>query len=274
MSNVFRRPMFRGGPMNMNGIMSGIKDRQNYQYGERVKEEYEGIKPVVEEVMGTYKKPSGFEDPVYQLAIQTGLDLMSKADGQSLLRNIGAAGARQTPQFFKNIAEERARKRELETGVKSAALGLAGDIVGKQITAEGKPGFDEKIYEMKVGQYMEQGFEPDVAINAARFETQDAKRLRAKVGGNRYGGVIDFDLSKADQVKSNQKLLKELDGQYIYDPFAGNYKLIRDVDGRLMFDEFNSIDEIKITTAGADVEKTPEVKDPTMFGMDIEDPIA
>jgi hypothetical protein len=50
--------------LNMNGIMSGIKDRQNYQYGERVKEEYEGIKPVVEEVMGTYKKPSGFEDPV------------------------------------------------------------------------------------------------------------------------------------------------------------------------------------------------------------------
>jgi len=274
MSNVFRRPMFRGGPTNMNGIMSGIQDRQNYQYGEKVKEEYEGIKPVVEEVMGSYKKPSGFEDPVYQLAIQTGLDLMSKADGQSLLRNIGAAGARQTPQFFKNIAEERAKKRELETGVKSAALGLAGDIVGKQITAEGKPGFNEKIYEMKVGQYMEQGFEPEVAINAARFETQDAKRLRAKVGGNRYGGVIDFDLSKTDQVKANQKLLKELDGQYVYDPFAGNYKLIRDVDGRLMFDEFNSIDQIKITTAGADVEKTPEVKDTTMFGMDIEDPIA
>ena len=46
MSNVFRRPMFRGGPTNMNGIMSGINDRQNYKYGERVKEEYEGIKPV------------------------------------------------------------------------------------------------------------------------------------------------------------------------------------------------------------------------------------
>ena len=274
MSNVFRRPMFRGGPMNMNGIMSGIKDRQNYQYGERVKEEYEGIKPVVEEVMGTYKKPSGFEDPVYQLAIQTGLDLMSKADGQSLLRNIGAAGARQTPQFFKNIAEERARKRELETGVKSAALGLAGDIVGKQITAEGKPGFDEKIYEAKVLQYMEQGFEPDVAKNAAQFLTQDIKEFKAKVGNERYGGVMEFDLSKPDQVKSNKQLLIDLDGTYVYDPFEGNYKLIRYVDNQLMVDKFNSIDEIRIKTAGADIEKTPEVKDSTMFGMDIEDPIA
>jgi hypothetical protein len=274
MSNVFRRPMFRGGPMNMNGIMSGIKDRQNYQYGERVKEEYEGIKPVVEEVMGTYKKPSGFEDPVYQLAIQTGLDLMSKADGQSLLRNIGAAGARQTPQFFKNIAEERARKRELETGVKSAALGLAGDIVGKQITAEGKPGFNEKIYEAKVLQYMEQGFEPDVAKNAAKFLTQDIKEFKTKVGNKRYGGVMEFDLSKPDQVKSNKQLLINLDGTYVYDPFEGNYKLIRYVDNQLMVDKFNSIDEIRIKTAGADIEKTPEVKDSTMFGMDIEDPIA
>ena len=31
MSKVFRRPMFRkGGGVNMNGIMSGIEDRQNY----------------------------------------------------------------------------------------------------------------------------------------------------------------------------------------------------------------------------------------------------
>ena len=278
MSNVFRRPMFRGGPMNMNGIMSGIKDRQNYAVGseniESLKQYAKELEPTMQEIMGAYKGPTGFEDPVYQLAIQTGLDLMSKADGQNLLRNIGAAGARQTPQFFENLAKERAAKRQYEQGIKTGAIGLAGDILGKEISASGKPGFDEKIYEMKVGQYLEQGFEPDVAINAARFETQDAKRLRAKVGGNRYGGVIDFDLSKSDQVKANQKLLKELDGQYVYDPFEGNYKLIRNVDGRLMFDEFNSIDQIKITTAGADVEKTPEVKDTTMFGMDIEDPIA
>ena len=33
MSNVFRRPMFRGGPTNMNGIMSNIEDRENYATG-------------------------------------------------------------------------------------------------------------------------------------------------------------------------------------------------------------------------------------------------
>jgi hypothetical protein len=165
------------------------------------------------------------------------------------------------------------RKRELETGVKSAALGLAGDIVGKQITAEGKPGFNEKIYEMKVGQYLEQGFEPDVAINAAKFLTQDATTLKSKVGGNRYGGVIDFDLSKTDQVKANEKLLKELDGQYVYDPFAGNYKLIRMIDGRPMFDEFNSIDQITLTTAGADKKDIEKVDyQSEFFGLTSDQP--
>jgi hypothetical protein len=121
---------------------------------------------------------------------------------------------------------------------------------------------------------MEQGFEPDVAKNAAQFLTQDIKEFKAKVGIKRYGGVMEFDLSSPDQVKSNKELLKKLDGKYIYDPFEENYKLIRYVDNQLMVDKFNSIDEIRIKTAGADIEKTPEVKDSTMFGMDIEDPIA
>jgi hypothetical protein len=280
MSNVFRRPMFRGGPTNMNGIMSGIQDRKNYADGledpniKSLIAKAKELEPAMQEIMGPYEKPSGFEDPLVQLAIQTGLDLMSKADGQSLLRNIGAAGSRQTPQFFENLTKERAAKKEYDRGIKSGAIGLAGDILGKEISASGKPGFDEKIYEAKVLQYMEQGFEPDVAKNAAQFLTQDIKEFKAKVGIKRYGGVMEFDLSSPDQVKSNKELLKKLDGKYIYDPFEENYKLIRYVDNQLMVDKFNSIDEIRIKTAGADIEKTPEVKDSTMFGMDIEDPIA
>ena len=249
MSNVFRRPMFRGGPTNMNGIMSGIKDRQNYAVGseniESLKQYAKELEPTMQEIMGPYKEPTGFEDPVYQLAIQTGLDLMSRADGQNLLRNIGGAGARQTPQFFENLAKERAAKRQYEQGIKTGAIGLAGDILGKEISASGKPGFDEKIYETTVGRYLDQGFEPDVAKNAAKFLTQDIKEFKAKVGNKRYGGVIEFDLSKPDQVKSNKQLLIDLDGTYVYDPFEGNYKLIRYVNNQLMVDKFNSIDEIE-----------------------------
>jgi hypothetical protein len=266
MSNVFRRPMFRGGPTNMNGIMSGIQDRKNYADGRedpnikslitKAKE----LEPAMQEIMGPYEKPSGFEDPLVQLAIQSGLDLMSNAGSQSLIRNIGQTGSRQAPVYFKNLAEQRAAKREYDRGIKSGAIGLAGDILGKELSASGKPGFDEKIYEAKVLQYMEQGFEPDVAKNAAQFLTQDIKEFKTKVGIKRYGGVMEFDLSSPDQVKSNKELLKKLDGKYIYDPFEENYKLIRYVDNQLMVDKFNSIDEIRIKTAGADIEKNTRGK--------------
>jgi hypothetical protein len=257
MSNVFRRPMFRGGPTNMNGIMSGIQDRKNYADGpedpniKSLIAKAKELEPAMQEIMGPYEKPSGFEDPLVQLAIQTGLDLMSKADGQNLLRNIGAAGARQTPQFFENLAKERAAKKEYDRGIKSGAIGLAGDILGKEISASGKEK-REPIREATIGKYLEQGLPPNVSERAANFEIDESDQLRQKVGGSRYGGVIDFDLSKADEVKANLKLLQQYDGQYVYDPYEGNYKLIRMIDGRPMFDEFNSIDQITLTTAGAD----------------------
>jgi len=257
MSNVFRRPMFRCGPTNMNGIMSGIQDRKNYADGPQdpnIKSlitKAKELEPAMQEMMGPYEKPSGFENPIYQLAIQTGLDLMSKADGQNLLRNIGAAAGRQTPQFFENLAKERAAKKEYDRGIKSGAIGLAGDILGKEISAAGKEK-REPIREATIGKYLEQGLPPNVSERAANFEIDESDQLRQKVGGSRYGGVIDFDLSKADEVKANLKLLQQYDGQYVYDPYEGNYKLIRMIDGRPMFDEFNSIDQITLTTAGAD----------------------
>ena len=75
----------------MNGIMSGIKDRQNYAYGERVKETYEGIQPVVSEILGGYSKPVGIEDPVNQFLIQGGLDLMTRPSSGNILRDLAAS---------------------------------------------------------------------------------------------------------------------------------------------------------------------------------------
>jgi hypothetical protein len=278
MSNVFRRPMFRGGPTNMNGIMSGIQDRKNYADGpedpniKSLIAKAKELEPAMQEIMGPYEKPSGFEDPLVQLAIQSGLDLMSKADGQNLLRNIGAAGARQTPQFFENLAKERAAKKEYDRGIKSGAIGLAGDILGKEISASGKEK-REPIREATIGKYLEQGLPPNVSERAANFEIDESDQLRQKVGGSRYGGVIDFDLSKADEVKANLKLLQQYDGQYVYDPYEGNYKLIRMIDGRPMFDEFNSIDQITLTTAGADKKDIEKVDyQSEFFGLTSDQP--
>jgi hypothetical protein len=281
MSKVFRRPMFRGGATNMNGIMSGINDRKNFSVGTdrprvepgRLKELVEDIRPVIEESFTGYQKPTGFEDPVYQLAIQTGLDLMSRADSQNLLRNIGAAGARQTPQFFKSLAEERAKKREFEQGVESAAVGLAGDILGREITASGKT-VKDPLREATTGKYLELGLPATVATRAANFELDSADALRTKVGGSKYGGVIEFDLSKPEEVKANLNLLKNYDGQVVYDPFEGNYKRIQIIDGQPYFDEFSSIENIVIREPVPGEEEEKKDRSRPMFGLDMDDPQA
>jgi hypothetical protein len=271
--------MFKGGSTGMTGIMSGI--RENYETGTpnpqvdpgRFKELVEELKPTIKESFTGYEKPTGFEDPLYQLAIQTGLGLMSRADSQNLLRNIAAETGRQTPQLFKSLAEERAKKREYEQGIEGTAVGLAGDILGREISASGKERRDP-LREATISKYLEQGLPATISERAANFELDEADRLRAKVGGARYGGVVDFDLSKRDEVEANKKLLKQFDGQFVYDPFEGNYKRIEFIDGQPYFDEFDSIESIVLKTNKADTEEPEKDLSLPDFGMSIEDPIA
>jgi hypothetical protein len=272
--------MFRGGSTNMNGIMSGIQDRENYAEGPpnprvdpgRFKELVEELKPTVRGAFTEYQKPTGFEDPLYQLAIQTGLGLMSRADSQNLLRNIASETERQTPQLFKSLAEERAKKREYEQGIEGTTVGLAGDILGREVSASGKERRDQ-LTEAAIGKYIDRGLEIGVAENAGIFEREFAKQLRDKVGGARYGGVVEFDLSKPDEVKANIKFLKQFDGQFVYDPFENNYKRIQFIDGQPYFDEFDSIESITLKTNKADTEQPEENSSVPDFGMSIEDPI-
>ena len=287
MSKVLRRPMFRGGSTNMNGIMSGIQDRKNYANGpedpsvdsSRFKEILEEIRPVIKESLPAYEKPTGFENPLYQLGIQTGLDLMSRADSQNLLRNIGAAGARQTPAFFKNLAEERGRKRKYEEGVESASVGLAGDILGREITASGKNRRDpieDLKFETEFKRYAELGLPSNVTERAANFVVREADEVISTVGSKRYGGVLDFNVSDRQEYESNKKRLIELgkENKIVYDPFENNYKRITMVGGQPQFDEAESVTElmqIPLPTMGEPEQTDRSVPD---FGMSIDDPSA
>ena len=287
MSKVLRRPMFRGGSTNMNGIMSGIQDRKNYANGpedpsvdsSRFKEILEEIRPVIKESLPAYEKPTGFENPIYQLGIQTGLDLMSKADSQNLLRNIASATGRQTPQLFKSLAEERARKRKYEEGVESASVGLAGDILGREISASGKNRRDpieDLKFETEFKRYAELGLPSNVTERAANFVVREADEVVSTVGAKRYGGVLDFNVSDRQEYESNKKRLIELgkENKIVYDPFENNYKRITIVGGQPQFDEAKSVTELMQIPLPAISE--PEQTDRSVpdFGMSMDDPSA
>ena len=288
MSKVLRRPMFRGGSTNMNGIMSGIQDRKNYANGpedpsvdsSRFKEILEEIRPVIKESLPAYEKPTGFENPLYQLGIQTGLDLMSKADSQNLIRNIASAAGRQTPQLFKSLAEERGRKRKYEEGVESASVGLAGDILGREISASGRTEKMDPIealkFETEFKRYAELGLPSNVTERAANFVVREADEVISTVGSKRYGGVLDFNVSDRQEYESNKKRLIELgkENKIVYDPFENNYKRITMVGGQPQFDEAVSVTElmqIPLPTIGETEQTDRSVPD---FGMSMDDPSA
>jgi hypothetical protein len=273
--SVFRRPMFRGGPTNMNGIMSGIKDRQNYAYGERVKETYEGIQPVVSEILGGYSKPTGIEDPVNQFLISGGLDLMTRPSSGNILRDLAASGKEVTPELFKRLAQQRALKEEREFGTKSAALGMAGDIIGKEISASGKQNpLDLARFSSLYDKYTSQIGLPDFAAqNATNFELNNFSKLAQKVGSNRAGGVFEFNVNDKAVADQQRQFFKNNVGKVFYDPFEDNYKQIVVINDQYNFQEFKTIDEIDLITNNADKDTEVDVEDTEQYKYDPLNPI-
>ena len=102
MSRVFRRPMFRrGGSTNMNGIMSGITDREDYQDGS-----------TAERLIAAAGEPGGI-DPLSQFLIQGGLNLAAGPATGSVIQDIATAAKEPTTQLFKSLEEREAEKRKL-----------------------------------------------------------------------------------------------------------------------------------------------------------------
>ena len=102
MSKILKRPMFRRGGEVGGGIMSGI--RQNYEVGGTAKER----------LMKAFEEyPVRGIDPVYQLAIQGGLNLMSQTPKGNLFATAAEAFKEPTADLFKNLGAEQRAKREI-----------------------------------------------------------------------------------------------------------------------------------------------------------------
>ena len=103
MSRVFRRPMFRGGSTNMNGIMSGIEDRENFQDGTTA----ERLQKIADQF------PDQGISPLNQFLIQGGLNLMSQPSTGSTLGDIATAAKAPTAQLLKDLSARGQLKKKL-----------------------------------------------------------------------------------------------------------------------------------------------------------------
>ena len=82
--------------------------------------------------------------------------------------------------------------------------------------------------------------QPDVAKRATDFKMTMSDTLYKKVGGERIGGVLTFDINDPKQADRNKSAIKDLVGKIVYDPFADKYHKITK-EGKITY---NSIEEI------------------------------
>ena len=172
MSRIFRRPMFRkGGGTNMNGIMSGIEDRQNFQEGMSARQRLEKV---------AEQYPSQAVDPLGQFLIEGGLNLMSQTGGGGLLGNIGKALKEPTAGLFKARAGKDKFKRELA-------------LAGEQLDIEQEQAL--KLAEMKAknttGDSLQKDYSPE------RIYYESLKQLTDPKAATGFTRTIEQDYPEA-----------------------------------------------------------------------------
>jgi len=258
-SRTLTRPMFRIGGSAGTGITSGLDQPR--------KELRQGTNP--------YAMNNFAPGTIPGFLTGFGLDLLSRPPSGNIFQtaalsargpfrdfqsaNLAAAKAAAERDFL--ISEREAKQRfEAEQGDLTRQTQL--DIAAM------RSGDNDALYNIMLEQYIENDLPPQVAERAAKFSTTMTDDLRSAVGGQRYGGVLTFDVRDPN---INKKQIKQLDGKVVYDPYEDNYKYIVIRDGEVYFDEFKTIGEITFTTPEVTTEEKtkPEPVDP--FSPNIED---
>tara|TARA_R100001086_G_scaffold26330_2_gene12396 strand:+ start:254 stop:1600 length:1347 start_codon:yes stop_codon:yes gene_type:complete len=239
MSRVFRRPMFRkGGGVNMNGIMSGIEDRQQFSSGsidmnpadtgfqlslpqrsaQELGYDFNFAVPTfkrtpvrsVGDIRSTYEKElleaagdrGGF-DPLTTFLLQYGPQAATKTGGGGLIGNLVAAAKDPLDTMIKDKRDEDAFLR----GIRTKAAGAA--ITTKE--AEDKMAMEiENKIETAKADVINKGKELQNKIYANK-ELTDAERdnLLTQLGANRQLALEKLDIQgqqQKDKIKSAEKI--------------------------------------------------------------------
>ena len=112
--------MFRkGGGANMNGIMSGIEDRQNFENGtpSRVEE----LAAANLKTLGGDQPDKGF-DPLTTFLLQYGPQVAGQTGGGNLIGNLLLAAEKPVQNIIENQAERRRYMRDLKAGATELAI--------------------------------------------------------------------------------------------------------------------------------------------------------
>ena len=235
MNRTLKRPMFRIGGSAGTGITSGL-DQPRKQYNQ-------GSNPYN---MGNFAPGTGAG-----FLTQFGLDLVSRPPEGNIFQTVAASAKGpfkdfQAAQFQKGqqMGERNFLRSERLEGQKFDESQLKAKLESDEKIASMRTNKDDVLYNVSLESFLET-LPPMAAERAATFNTEMADVLRESVGGQKYGGVLEFDIRDPEQGKILKKQKNRFDNKVFYDPYEDNYKYIVIRNGVVSFDEFSTIPEIK-----------------------------
>ena len=234
MAKVLNRPMFRKGGSANEGIMHGLVDRRGYKVG--------SDNPYVKEAMEAFSQIERPRDTsMSEMLVGGGLNLMSgRGAGSGLMSNVAKSFKEPSEQYFKSSRAAGDYDRKLRLAATQSGLEQKWKL--EQIRAQSSP--DTALYNTYLEMGIKDGLSGVEAQRYAQFHTTTKEELRQKVGNERVGGLIDFDMSDEKQLRKRLPKLKNKVGQFFFDPRDGKIKKLVSRNGQLGFEEFNSVADI------------------------------
>ncbi len=238
MTRVLRRPMFRLGGNTDQGIMSGVVPRQGYQNGDLARDAEER-KKIMMGLAG--QRP---DRSLSNLLIDFGLNVASAEPRGSIFST--AAGAAKEPFQRYQTAKAKRSAYDQQVGLAAAQSAMEQRDKMAQIAAQTSP--DSGMRNIFLEKAINDGYDLPEAQRIADYQITTKAELQEKVGRNRLGGILDFDVSDEKTMKKRMPKLREKTGQFFFDPYDGKIKELVNEGGKLFFREFNSVAEITFET--------------------------
>jgi hypothetical protein len=276
MSKVFRRPMFRkGGGANMNGIMSGIQDRQNYAVGTSDVEAAEfgfgqmgqgarsaeelgydfdfavptfkqgpnkSLQDLKEQYSASLLEAAGDRggyDPLTTFLLQYGPALANKTGGGSLIGNV--VGAAEKP--LQAMIREKAAEDKFKRGIRLQATGKA--IETKEAQDKAAMEIENKL-EIAKADVLNKGKELANKIYANKELTKlERENLLTQLANNRQ---LALEKLRIQSDNAKELLQMELDADDEDNEFVKSEDLFKDYNSRVASDNRAAYENSKLET--------------------------
>ncbi len=248
---TFRRPMFRKGGNVGSGVMTGIVDRGNYKFGDRVQEQ--DITDYISLVKGGDQAPTS--DPVTDFLLQFGPNLLAaRPTGKGLTGLLSTAGGAAKEPLQDLIKNKRTQRSE-NFALRAKAIDTLGVDDLKKVRAQAKMSVGPQLenetseeyaarVETKMGEFIDSTYaktpflktdspeekvysyaetmvksgdmkDMPTAKNRSNFELNDYDRLKA--------ANVNVQLPRAKKLYRKGNLKKDVNPGVYYDDITDTY---------------------------------------------------